>query len=75
MKSDHAHRNVNSETVITELRLSGRMMERNVRQVLAPSICAADSSSWGMLAMNARNRSTPNGTASVESATIRPARC
>ena len=41
MKSDHAHRNANSETVITELRLSGRMIERNVRQALAPSICAA----------------------------------
>ena len=53
MKSDHAHRNANSDTVTIEFRLTGSTMERKVRHVPAPSIFAADMSSSGMPAMNA----------------------
>ncbi len=35
MKSDHAHRNANSETVTTELRLIGSTIDRKVRQAFA----------------------------------------
>src|SRR5690625_3373891 len=72
MKSDHAHRNANSETVTTELRLIGRMIERKIRQVPAPSIVAAWTISRGMPAMKAVKRSTPKGTAIVESAMMSP---
>ena len=72
MKSDHAQRNANSETVTMELRLTGSTIERKVRQVPAPSIFAALISSSGMPDMNAVKISTPNGTASVESAMISP---
>ena len=72
MKSDQAHRKVNSDTVTTALRLTGRTIDRKVRHGPAPSIFAADISSSGMPAMNAVKMSTPNGTAIVESARIRP---
>src|SRR6478609_1404176 len=72
MKSDHAQRNVNSETVTTELRLTGMITDRKVRQADAPSIFAALISSSGMPAMKAVKISTAKGTASVESARIRP---
>ena len=71
-KSDQAHRNANSDTVTTALRLTGRTIDQKVRNGPAPSICAAWSSSSGMPDMNAVKISTPNGTARVESATIRP---
>jgi len=58
--------------VTIELRLTGKMTERNVRQVFAPSIFAAWISSSGMPDMKAVNSRTPNGTATVESATIKP---
>src|SRR5450759_283840 len=71
-KSDQAHRNANRDTVTIELRLTGRMIERNVRHVFAPSLFAAWISSSGIPDMKAVNSRTPNGTATVESATIRP---
>ena len=43
-----------------------------LRHAFAPSIFAADSSSLGMPLMKAVKMSTPNGTASVESARIKP---
>src|SRR5690625_6658167 len=61
MKSDHAHRKANRETVTIELRLIGRMIERKIRQVPAPSIRAACIISLGMPAMKAVNSSTPKG--------------
>src|SRR5690625_7825341 len=72
MKSDHAHRNANSETVTTELRLIGRMIERKMRHVPAPSIVAAWTISRGMPAKKAVKRSTPKGTASGEGVMKRP---
>ena len=48
MKSDHAQRNANSDTVTIELRLTGSTTERNVRQADAPSILAAWMSSLGI---------------------------
>src|SRR5688500_15677928 len=72
MKSDHAQRNANRDTVTIELRLTGRITDRNVRQADAPSIFAAFISSSGMPDMNAVKMSTANGTARVESARMRP---
>ena len=72
MKSDQAHRNANSDTVTIALRLTGSTIDQKVRSRPAPSIGAACSSSSGMPDMNAVKISTPNGTARVESATIRP---
>ena len=71
-KSDHAQRNANSETVTTALRDSGMTTEEKTRIEPAPSIRAADTSSPGIPDMNAVKISTPNGTASVESAMIKP---
>ncbi len=56
----------------TELRLTGSTIDRNVRHGPAPSILAAEISSSGMPDMKAVKISTPNGTARVESARIRP---
>ena len=71
-KSDHAHRNANSDTVMRELRLTGSTTDQNVRTTPAPSVRAACSSSSGMPDMNVVRISTANGTARVESATISP---
>ena len=54
------------------LRLTGRTIDQKVRSGPAPSIRAACISSSGMPDMNAVKISTPNGTAMVESARIRP---
>src|SRR5690349_6512285 len=71
-KSDQAQRNANSDTVTTELRLTGSTTETKVRQVVAPSILAAWRSSPGMPDMKAVKINTANGTAVVESARISP---
>ena len=71
-KSDHAHRNANSETVTTAFRLTGTTIDRKVRIAPAPSMRAACSSSLGIRDMNAVKISTPNGTAMVESAMMSP---
>src|SRR3954447_17375151 len=71
-KSDQAHRKLKSETVTTALRLTGRTTDQKVRKVPAPSMREAAISSPGMPDMNAVKIMTPNGTAMVESATIRP---
>src|SRR5664280_945570 len=72
MKSDHAHKNANRETVTIALRLMGSTTDRKVRQLLAPSILAASVSSLGIPDMNAVRIRTPKGTAIVESAITRP---
>jgi hypothetical protein len=72
MKSDQDQRKAKSETVTTAFRLSGRTIETNVRIGPAPSTRAACMISFGIPLMNAVNISTPNGTAIVESARIRP---
>ena len=73
MKSDHAHRNANSDTVTTELRLTGSTIDRKVRHdARAVDLAPPTISSSGMPVMNAVKISTPNGTASVESARISP---
>ena len=56
----------------TALRLTGMTIDQKVRSGPAPSVFAACISSSGMPDMNAANTRTPNGTAMVESATIRP---
>lgn len=55
-----------------ELRLTGTTTDQKVRSAPAPSTRAACSNSSGMPDMNVVKISTANGTASVESATIRP---
>jgi hypothetical protein len=55
------------------LRLTGNTTDQNVRSGPAPSTVAAWRSSFGMPDMNAVKMSTANGTAMVESATMRPA--
>ena len=72
MKSDHAHRNANSETVMREFRLSGRTIEVKAVHAPAPSILEACMSSRGSPAMKAASRRTPKGTAIVESARMSP---
>jgi hypothetical protein len=54
------------------LQPSGSAIDQDLRGGPAPSIAAAWSSSCGMPDMKAVNTRTPNGTAMVESATIRP---
>src|SRR3954464_3509107 len=71
-KSDHAHRKLNSDTVTTAFRDTGRTTDTKVRHTPAPSTFAADRSSSGMPDMKAVKIITPNGTAIVESATTRP---
>ena len=71
-KSAQANRNENSPAVTIALRLSGTMIEMNVRQYPAPSILAASESSRGIEIMNARNSKIANGIVAVESARISP---
>jgi len=58
--------------VIAEFREIGSTTARKVRQYDAPSSSAASMSSFGMPRMNAVKSMTAKGTASVESARIRP---
>ena len=72
MKSDHAHRKANSDTVTMALRLTGSTTDQKVRSRPAPSISAACMQLVRDAGHERGEDEHPNGTAMVESATIRP---